>query len=121
MRLDWPPIPDAERTSLVEALLAVIDGQHLRIQQLEELVQLLNNEIAILKGEKPKPTIAPRRLNQPAAQPSAHPNDGGKRPGSAKRSQTKALIVTEEIEVPFPIRPPVRLITATKSSSFKTG
>ena len=44
---------------MVEALLAVICAQQDRIQQLEETVQQLRDEIAVLKGQKPRPQIAP--------------------------------------------------------------
>ena len=39
MKLELPPIPETERAPLVVALLAIIDAQQLRIQQLEETVQ----------------------------------------------------------------------------------
>src|SRR5260370_19311811 len=69
MRIEMPPIPASERTPLVENLLAIIDAQHQRIQQLEEMVQQLRDEIAILKGQKPRPKIAPSQLE--ASQPPA--------------------------------------------------
>ncbi len=62
----------------------------------------MRDEIAILKGQKPK--IAPSRLNQPELKLPSDGN-GGKRPGSAKRSKTKALLVTEELTVMVPDPP----------------
>jgi len=53
-----PEIPSEQRTPLVEALLAIIAAQQDRIAKLEETVQQLRDEIAILKGQKPKPKIA---------------------------------------------------------------
>jgi len=64
---------------VVESLLAIIRMQQDRIQQLEETVQQLRDEIAILKGQKPRPQIAPSRLEARSEQ--ARP-PGGKRPGS---------------------------------------
>src|SRR5919197_4117530 len=85
MPLDLPPIPDAERTPLVASLLAIIDAQQQRIQQLEETVQQLRDEIAVLKGQKPRPTIAPSRLETP---PTRSAGGGGtKRPGPPQRSK----------------------------------
>jgi hypothetical protein len=104
MKFELPPIPAAERTPLVAALLAIIDAQQLRIQQLEETVQLLRDEIAILKGQKPRPTIAPSRLEAPPPKPPPAPGD--KRPGSAKRSKNAAFLVPVEVEIPFPDPPP---------------
>jgi len=82
MRIDLPLIPDSERTPLVVALLAIIDLQQQRIQALEETVLQLRNEIAILKGQKPRPTIAPSTLEKPA-NPPAEP--GQKRPPNFPR------------------------------------
>lgn len=104
MSFDLPPISDADRTSLVDALLAIIDAQHVRLQQLEDMVEQLQAEIAVLKGQKPKPKIAPSRLNQPAAQPGAEAKDG-QRPGSAKRCKTQALPVTEVVILTVPEPP----------------
>jgi hypothetical protein len=94
MLFPLPPIPDAERTPLVEALLAFIDAQNQRLQQLAETVQLLRDEIAILKGQKPRPTIAPSQLEQPPAKPPRAKEE--KRPGSPKRSKNAKLTITEE-------------------------
>jgi hypothetical protein len=94
MKMELPPIPAAERTPLVESLLAIICQQQDRIQQLEETVQQLRDEIALLKGQKPRPQIAPSRLETPAPQPRS---EGSKRPGSEKRRKNSQLVITEEI------------------------
>ena len=104
MKIELPPISDAERTPLVEALLALIDAQQQRIQQLEETVGKLRDEIALLKGEKPRPKIAPSRLEAPPPKPPAVPGD--KRPGSQKRSKTASFIAPIEVTTPFPDPPP---------------
>src|SRR5262249_9535011 len=67
--------------------------QHQRLQQLEETVQQLRDEIAVLKGQKPRPTNAPSRLELPVPPP---PAEGGKRPGSDKRSKKAELVVHQE-------------------------
>ena len=90
MKLDLPPIPAAERTPLVDALLAIIDAQQQRLAFLEEEVQKLRDEIAILKGQKPRPTIAPSRLETPPPKPP--PATGDKRPGSQKRSKKAVFL-----------------------------
>jgi transposase IS66 family protein len=103
MKLDLPAISDSERTPLVDALLALLDAQQQRLGLLEELVQLLRDEIATLKGQKPRPTIAPSRLETPLPKPPQP--EGDKRPGSQKRSK-KAVFLTPTTEViPFPDRP----------------
>jgi len=102
MKVDLPPIPAAERTPLVDALLAIIDALQQRNQSLEEEVQKLRDEIATLKGQKPRPTITPSRLETPAAKA---PAQGGKRPGSRKRSKSDVFLNPETVILPFPDRP----------------
>jgi uncharacterized small protein (DUF1192 family) len=93
MRILMPDIPEAERTLLVQQLLEIISLQQERIQQLEERVHQLEDEIARLKGLKARPRIAPSSLETPP-RPPRDPN--AKRPGSAKRSKTAQLTITEQ-------------------------
>jgi len=88
---------------LVEALLAVIRAQQDRIVEFEETVQRLCGEIAMLKGQKPRPQIAPSRLEQPPPRPPLA--EGQKRPGSQKRPKNAQLTITQEIRIPFPDPP----------------
>src|SRR5436190_1822431 len=104
MKIELPPIPEAERTPLVEALLGIIDAQQQRLQELEETVGKLRDEIALLKGQKPRPKIAPSRLEAPPPKPPPAPGD--KRPGSAKRSKTASFVRPIEVKIPFPDPPP---------------
>ena len=104
MTLELPLIPDAERTPLIEVLLAIIDTQQQRIQQLEETVQKLRDEINLLKGELPRPKIAPSRLESPPPKPPPAPGD--KRPGSAKRSKNASFLNPVEVKISFPDPPP---------------
>jgi hypothetical protein len=104
MKLELPPIPASERTPLVDALLPILDAQQQQIQLLEETVQQLRDEIAILKGQKPRPTIAPSRLETPPPKPPRA--EGDKRPGSQKRSKKTVFLTPEKQLVPFPNRPP---------------
>jgi hypothetical protein len=103
MDLELPPISDAERTPLVETLLGIIDLLHQRVHALEETVQQLRDEIAVLKGQAPRPTIAPSQLPQ-ASPPPAPP--GRKRPGSQKRAKNASFLTPIEVRIAFPDRPP---------------
>jgi len=87
----------------VEALLAVICAQQDRIVKLEEAVRQLRDEIAILKGQKPRPKIAPSQLEQPVSPPP--PAAGQKRPGSDKKPKTAQLTITRERRIDFPDPP----------------
>ncbi len=81
-----PDIPEEERTPLVVALLEMT---HLQ----QEQIQALKDEIARLKGQKPRPKIKPSRLEED----SANDDKGGgkKRPGSARKSKRGELEIHE--------------------------
>jgi phage shock protein A len=100
-----PEIPLEQRTPLVEALLAIIGAYQDRVRQLEEKVQQLRDEIAILKGQKPRPTIAPSTLEQPPPPPPPPDGEKKKRPGSAKKSKNAQLTITREQRIAFPDPP----------------
>src|SRR5438105_14228315 len=99
MKMVLPEIRPEERTPLVEALLAIIRELLDRNQQLEETVLQLRDEIAILKGQKPRPQIKPSRLESDT--PPAQQGD----------SPRKAL----------PSVPGRRNVPRTASSPFTTG
>ena len=94
--MELPEVRPEERTPVVESLLAIIRQLLDRVQQLEVTVQQLRDENALLKGQKPRPTISPSRLEAPA--PPSPPEDG-KRPGSAKRSKNSQLIIPEDVRL----------------------
>jgi hypothetical protein len=103
MRIEIPSISAAERTPLVESLLAILDAQQQRLAQLEETVQQLRDEIAVLKGQQPRPKIAPSRLETPSPKP---PGGADKRPGSPKHSKKTSFLSPVEVKIPFPDPPP---------------
>jgi Transposase IS66 family len=101
-----PDIPEAECTPLVRQLLEIIHLQQERSDQLEdqvrlqrERIHLLEDEIARLKGLKTRPRIAPSALEMPPRPPR---DPDAKRPGSAKRSKTAELTITEETILRLP-------------------
>lgn len=96
MKLELPDILPEDRTPVVEALLGIIRQLLDRLGQLEETVQRLRDEIAVLKGQKPRPDIKPSVLEEAPKPPTAGP-DGGKRPGSAKRPKTAELTIHHEV------------------------
>jgi hypothetical protein len=102
MKMELPPIPPEERTPLVESLLAFVYHLQDHVRQLEETVRQLRDEIAVLKGQKPRPQIAPSRLESQERQPRP---EGSQRPGSAKRPKNAHLVITEEIRLPV-VNPP---------------
>ena len=57
-----PNIPDAEQTPAVRELFEVCTMQQEQLALQKEIIQNLRDEIARLKGEKPKPDIKPSKL-----------------------------------------------------------
>jgi hypothetical protein len=97
MRLELPEMRPEERTPLVEGLLALLREVFDRLAQLEETNRQLRDEIAILKGQKPRPDIKPSLLETVEPQAKATGKEDGKRPGSAKRPKTAELAIHHEV------------------------
>jgi hypothetical protein len=95
MKMELPEIRPEERTPLVEALLGIVREIVDRVTLLEEENQLLRDEIARLKGLKPRPDIKPSILEAP--HPKTPNQEGSKRPGSAKRPKTAELHIHQEV------------------------
>jgi hypothetical protein len=109
MKIELPEIPPEERTPLVEALLGFIRQLQDVVEKQAEEIRRLKDEVAIAKRQKPKPQIRPSQLESP---PPASPDaEGEKRPGSAKRSKTVALIIHREVTLHLPEPPAGAVVT----------
>src|SRR5260370_12924661 len=109
MKMELPEIRAEERTPLVEALLAIIRELLDRNQQLEETVLQLRDEIAILKGQKPRPKIKPSSLESgtpPSQQEGSQKEKPPKRPGSEKRSKNAELTIHRRVPLHIDDLPP---------------
>ena len=107
--MELPEIRPEERTPLVETLLAIIRELLDRNQQLEETVLQLRDEIAILKGQKPRPKIKPSSLESatpPSQQEAAQKEKPDKRPGSEKRSKNAELTIHRRVPLYIDDLPP---------------
>jgi hypothetical protein len=97
-RFLMPPIPEAERTPLVIALLGVIEGLAERVQKQEEEIALLKDEIRILKGGKKRPHFKPSKMHEQSEE--VRRGEGSekdqRRAGSDKRSKTAELVIHDE-------------------------
>ena len=91
-----PEIPEAEQTPLVKQLVSVIEQLAEQVRQLEELNAQLKDEIAVLKGLKPRPKIQPSRLEEPPEDPAGGtvPQVLPKRP--RRPGKTAQLVIHEE-------------------------
>jgi hypothetical protein len=97
MKLEFPEIRPDERTPLVETLLAMIRQVLDRVQQLEHDNQHLRDELARLKGQKPKPHIQPSRLEQPEQAQGG--TTVARRRGQPSRPKTAELTMHRTVEV----------------------
>lgn len=92
-----PEIPPAERTPLVQALLAIIGQQHEQLRRQAKRIEQLEDEIRRLKGGSSRPRLKPSQLEQ---EPSpgeegmdgkSDSNSGTPRRGKPKRKKTQKL------------------------------
>lgn len=100
MRLpNFPHIPEEERTPLVKKLLDIISVLNSTLHERDELIQELKDQIAVFKGEKPKPKIQPSRLEPKGGDKQTAIGPESLRPGSLKRSKTKELVIHSEVTI----------------------
>jgi hypothetical protein len=101
--IDCSKFIETEKDSAVSTLIDLLEQQSVTIQQQAEQIQLLKDEIARLKGQKPKPKIKPSKLeNTPKKKKKS---SSGKRAGSQKREKTPDLVIHEHIRIPPEIIP----------------
>ena len=88
-------------------MLGLIEKLRDTIQPQDEEIGRLKDEMAILQGEKARPTLKPSRMEPAVSQEGESTPTGEaaaeaapKRPGSAKRSKTVALQIHQEIRCP---------------------
>jgi len=99
----YEEIPLSEHSQTLKLVLEVCHSQQERIAILKETVARLKDEIAILKGEKPRPKIKPSTLNEGGGQDKGSGKQG-QGEGSAQGQKTKELEIHEtKILHPEPI------------------
>jgi hypothetical protein len=88
MKITLPDISPDQRTAVVDVLLDIMRQLLDRVQALEDTNQQLRDEIAILKGQQPRPQIHPSILQRPST-PTTPPPSGRRRgkPAGPKNSQ----------------------------------
>ncbi len=92
----YDEIPVSEHSQTLKWVLEVCQGQQERLVLLEETVVQLKDEIAILKGEKPRPQIKPSTLNKDTPEGEG-PSQGSQRRdrGGDQGKQPKELEIHE--------------------------
>lgn len=100
-KLQLPHILSNEETSAVKRLQDYIHDYTNEVseqfKEFKEIIQGLRDEIAILKGEKPKPKIKPSNLDKKTEKEIANHESKPpeKRPGSTKRAKTADLEISK--------------------------
>jgi hypothetical protein len=94
-----PEISEEARTPIVCRLLELI-------RERDELIQQLRDEIAVLKGQKTRPTITPSKMDEQTGGDSGNRVCEGKRAGSEKRSKTGVLEIHETRTIQPEVIPP---------------
>ena len=95
--IDFSKLSEIEKSPAFSTLIGIVEQQFTTIQQQTELIQLLRDEVARLKGQKPKPKIKPSKLEKDPKKKKKSSSD--KRAGSQKREKTANLVVHEHIRV----------------------
>ena len=95
-KIKVPPFSGAELNPKIVALFEII-------QQQGEQLQALRDEVARLKGHKPKPKIKPSGMDQETSKRGK--GKKGKRAGSKKRGKTKDLTIHKTIIIPADSKP----------------
>jgi hypothetical protein len=94
MKMELPEMGPEERTPLVEALLGMIRQLADRVAELEETVQQLRAEIAVLKGLKARPVIKPSVLE------TSKPQAGTpRRRGKPSKPRLAELTIDKEVHL----------------------
>ena len=96
--IDFSKLSESEKSPAFSTLIGIVEQQFTTIQQQTELIQLLRDEVARLKGQKPKPKIKPSKLEKDLKKKKKSSSD--KRAGSQKREKTANLVVHKHIRVP---------------------
>ncbi len=83
-----PKLPNFSEDELTPKVLQLLEVSRYQA----ELIQSLRDEIAVLKGNKPKPKIKPSRMDKDAGKKNTDKNSSDKkRNGSDKKKKTKDL------------------------------
>jgi len=86
-------IPEENRTPEVAQLLEIVHYQM-------EIIQGLRDEIAVLKGNKPKPNIKPGKMDKGSKEEKDKKFKEGNRPGSSKKNKKAQLTIHETVPIP---------------------
>ena len=105
MKIELPEIRPEDRTPLVDALLGIIRRVADRLAEVEEVTRELRDEIAVLKGQKPRPKISPSILTTTTEDREATDQKPRQR-GKPSRPKTAELTIHHETPLHLADLPP---------------
>jgi len=99
--LKTPKIPEIKSNEFTPQIIELLDVLHYQA----EMIQILKNEIAVLKGDKKPPKIKPSNLDKGSKGSNngnkSQKNDGEmQRPGSAKKNKNEILKIHQTVDCP---------------------
>jgi hypothetical protein len=98
MKVELPDIRPEERTLVVETLLGILRQVLDRVGELEATNQQLRDEIAVLKGQQPRPQMRPSILSGPAPA-TAGTTAKARRRGKPTQRKTSQLTIHREVSL----------------------
>lgn len=96
MKIKLPDIPESEQTPLVKGLLEIIEQLCETVERQREEIATLKDEVSVLKGQKKRPKFKASKLDKSTDDEKPENETGSsnnKRPGSAKKSKNKDLVI----------------------------
>lgn len=99
MKIKLPDIPESEQTPLVKSLLGIIEQLCETVERQREEIETLKDEVRVLKGQKKRPKFKASKLDKSTDNEKPENETGtsnNKRPGSAKKSKNKYLVIHQD-------------------------
>ena len=99
MKIKLPDIPESEQTPRVKSLLGIIEQLCETVERQREEIKTLKDEVRVLKGQKKRPKFKASKLDKSTDNEKPENETGAsnnKRPGSAKKSKNKDLVIHQD-------------------------
>ena len=99
MKIKLPDIPESEQTPRVKSLLGIIEQLCETVERQREEIKPLKDEVRVLKGQKKRPKFKASKLDKSTDNEKPENETGAsnnKRPGSAKKSKNKDLVIHQD-------------------------
>jgi hypothetical protein len=114
-----PYIPESERTSAVLKLLAWGEGLIEIIHRLQEQDVQLKDEVAVLKGEKKRPTFKPSRMHEEAGKASAPDRQQQTKPARRRGKPGRSKTAQLKIDCEQIIQPAGRVARGSRFKGYR--